>query len=871
MRKTVVFYTFLFLFLPTLVLGEGMVKVIYFVPSDRTVQWAVPQKLDTQIKKVQTLFADQLEANGYDRKTFTLETDDMNMDTLVVHFVQGQYVDSHYHEDTLKKIEDEIKTRFDIETDVYIVVVDVSTERIDGNCGIGRFEGGPVLVPASGECVEDDYGIALIAHELGHAFNLVHDFRSDTYFMSYGFDRTVFSACAASLLNVNPFFNNVGNPTNTSATIEMLTPLTYPANVENWVSRFTVSDSDGIYQVQFEHTDTVHGSTLSDCKKLDNVQTATVEFILPPDMTSVNRLSIWIRVVDQNGYVTTKEFILEATEEVETTDTSEIITYLTLSYNSPDSLVPINSRNEWDSWLGHIWEKTPDGQVSKKPPYYITHPYVDVWENWFYAHAESRFVYDISKKEYTRFECLFYIAHPCSTITKTASMEFIGIADGIEIYNSSVLSGVAEKLKNRHQISFDIPAGTQMLEIHITEALNEGNCDHFVIGNPRLFSIGTETDTITETIDTDRTETYLTLNYHYPDALVPTNIRSEWHGWDAGVWEKTPNGILSKPSKGFMDPALSQQFYDTWDHFFYSHAISKIVYDLSGGNYARFETRFDMPNPCGSIASVELIVFADDVEIYNSGKLVGRDTRNIPISFEIPENTATLTISVTDAGDGNGCDHFIFGNAYLIHREMPESITDGNTDVNKDGVVNVIDLVIVAIRYGEIIVGDQYPNPDVNRDGIVDINDIILVTQDMPAVGSAPSHLGDMDWDQAYRVLPDAVVDEGIAVLDSLFGFTIPTKTLLLPNYPNPFNPETWIPYQLATPSDVYISIYAADGLLLRTLDLGHQQEGIYKHRNKAAHWDGRNQNGEPVSSGVYYYSLTADKFTATRKMFIRK
>jgi hypothetical protein len=98
-----------------------------------------------------------------------------------------------------------------------------------------------------------------------------------------------------------------------------------------------------------------------------------------------------------------------------------------------------------------------------------------------------------------------------------------------------------------------------------------------------------------------------------------------------------------------------------------------------------------------------------------------------------------------------------------------------------------------------------------------------------------------------------------------------PTEIALLPNYPNPFNPETWIPYQLAKPTEVVMSIYAADGRLIRTLELGHQSVGIYESRSRAAYWDGRNEFGEPVASGVYFYTLTAGDFTATRKMLIRK
>ena len=100
---------------------------------------------------------------------------------------------------------------------------------------------------------------------------------------------------------------------------------------------------------------------------------------------------------------------------------------------------------------------------------------------------------------------------------------------------------------------------------------------------------------------------------------------------------------------------------------------------------------------------------------------------------------------------------------------------------------------------------------------------------------------------------------------------TVPTETVLLSNYPNPFNPETWIPYKLAKPAEVNIAIYAADGRLVCTLALGHQSAGVYQSKSRAAYWDGKNELGEPVASGVYFYTLIVEDFTATRKMLIRK
>ena len=99
----------------------------------------------------------------------------------------------------------------------------------------------------------------------------------------------------------------------------------------------------------------------------------------------------------------------------------------------------------------------------------------------------------------------------------------------------------------------------------------------------------------------------------------------------------------------------------------------------------------------------------------------------------------------------------------------------------------------------------------------------------------------------------------------------IPESTTLLPNYPNPFNPETWIPYKLSKSTKVIVTIYAMDGNIIRSIDLGHQQAGYYINRNRAAYWDGKNAVGERVASGVYFCELKTDNTSLLQKMFIMK
>ena len=213
-------------------------------------------------------------------------------------------------------------------------------------------------------------------------------------------------------------------------------------------------------------------------------------------------------------------------------------------------------------------------------------------------------------------------------------------------------------------------------------------------------------------------------------------------------------------------------------------------------------------------------------------------------------------------------------------------------DVNQDGRVSVVDLVLVAKDLG----ADAPANfqTDVNRDGVINVQDLILVAQHIgeTAEPAAPTIIL-IDSNKLTPAIVQAWIKQaqiendgslafrhGIENLQKLLASLIPEKTALLANYPNPFNPETWIPYHLAAPSEVNIAIYAVDGTLIRTLALGHQPAGIYQSRNRAAHWDGKNEVDEPVASGIYFYTLstestrdsvTTENFTASRKMLIVK
>ena len=210
-----------------------------------------------------------------------------------------------------------------------------------------------------------------------------------------------------------------------------------------------------------------------------------------------------------------------------------------------------------------------------------------------------------------------------------------------------------------------------------------------------------------------------------------------------------------------------------------------------------------------------------------------------------------------------------------IHVTVQERLLSG--DVNRDGVVNILDLISVAQQLGERV----SPNSpvDINRDGVVNIFDLTLVAQGIGGAAAPAVATGRVDaatietWIAGARLADDGSIafQQAIANLERLIASMIPRETALLPNYPNPFNPETWIPYQLAVPAEITLTIYDMNGGAVRRLAMGHQPAGVYQNRSRAAYWDGRNGRGESVASGIYFYTLKADEFTATRKMLIRK
>jgi hypothetical protein len=196
-------------------------------------------------------------------------------------------------------------------------------------------------------------------------------------------------------------------------------------------------------------------------------------------------------------------------------------------------------------------------------------------------------------------------------------------------------------------------------------------------------------------------------------------------------------------------------------------------------------------------------------------------------------------------------------------------VVSGRLDVEQ--VANLFHVTVRNTRTNEVatdVVKKGYfaaAFADLNRKNVVQIGDRMEVTVE-PALSETK---GQSDRSSYFTVTAESIRQAFLPIKLKKVG--IPKKSLLLQNYPNPFNPETWIPYQIREPAEVLIRIYDSTGQLVRTLDLGQQAAGFYLGRSRAAYWDGHNDAGEKVASGVYFYQLRTGDFSATRRMLVVK
>ena len=311
--------------------GESRtVRMVYFLPNDRPHRAKVVQDMKDRIREVQTFYSVSMQARDHGDRTFRFETDVEGEP--MVHRVDGQHADNHYLDNTFETVLNEIEQTFDLKRNIYLVVIDISTDVIDRAAGGKAFKngktGGFALV-TSDEMDPWNYH-NVVSHELGHSFGLKHDFRAQAYVMSYGnLPESQISACNAGFLAVHTYFNpNIPTEAGALPTIELVSPLTYSEDAESVAVRLKASDSDGLHQV-FLFTEG-RGTEVKSCRGLAGEREATVTIdyngVIPSqhnwgDFSSLSdpRVhSISAMAVDATGNTSHTEFTLSAIESEST-------------------------------------------------------------------------------------------------------------------------------------------------------------------------------------------------------------------------------------------------------------------------------------------------------------------------------------------------------------------------------------------------------------------------------------------------------------------------------------------------------------------------------------------------------------------------
>lgn len=1007
------------------VLSDPSVRLVYFLPSDRPARPDRIAALRELIKDVQEFYAEQMESHGYGRKTFNIETDANG--TPVVHRINGKFREFHYYTGTSDyKIWEELFEHFDDLGHVYFIAADLSQETFnDGDsCGLGspsfvpsggitpvflftprsgavairhrditqkqEVIGGSLIIPASGDCFEDNSGVRhrlrVTTHELGHAFGLDHDFRegrwnNDTVMGGRGFH---LSSCAAEWLSVSRFFNTHPISANAPGAIKLLSTPTYsPAGIN---LQFEVTDAEGLHRAQLIVPENLENGSwgpyrLFDCKRL-NGKTSTVEFISPElAIDPVDRVTL--QIIDVNGNITWATFLtdiaslLPRPKVVSIPDrnlAAAVRKALGLGANAPVTDQAMQKLTRLDARKSQVKNLTGLEHATRLVELALFHNQIqDVSPLAGLTQLQRLYLQDNRITNITPFAKLTQLRRLHLWGNQIPNISVLGGLTRLEslwlesnqIRDISPLAGLTNltDLKlNGNPIQDKSPLRTlkarnPKLEIDIEIPPLSAVIHLEAAQRPPMYWVDATTGTLHRLVG-DEVEN-LVPNVKNATSLAVDMASGKLY-WTEKTGDRTGRirganldgtnvklvtDLTSVPHSIALDAANGKLYLaNGWGKIqrmdldgsnFQSNLITglnapmHLTLDVAGGKVYWTETaaqsgRIRRANLDGSsvqnvatglTAPLSLSIASGKV-YWASGRRLHRANLdgtnrgsletlpNVPtgIAFDPARNSLYLT-SPSGGIYRRNLDDIIYqsvvtnlaspSNIVLGISAMPPVPTDtpapptepaGDTaaDVNQDKKVNKTDLLLVVTALGESPPAN--PNFDVNADGTVDIADVLLVIEalDDPVAAAAPT-LGEtvtaldpgrlaMQID-ILRSESDGSMKyaHAIAFFQSLLASIRPTETQLLANYPNPFNTETWIPYQLAKASDVKVTIYDGRGVVVRQLVLGYQAPGFYTSRSRAAYWDGRNTLGERVASGIYFYQLQTDNVSPTRKMLILK
>ena len=885
---------------------ERTVRLIYFLPSDTTPQRDINTELDELVKNVKQLYANEMKRHGHGQKTFTIET---NNNEAVVHRVNGRFASTYYRQNTLDKVTAELVEQFDASKNIYLVVIELASESFeDGNsCGTatnihGEIGGGYALIPASGHCVAGNLDIALAAHELGHTFGLAHDFSSDSYIMSYGHHRGVFSACAAEWLSVHPYFTAGSKRADRPTVIEMLKAEAEPPDAIRF--RFKVSDPDGLHQAQLgANTTAVPGAVgqveLLACQSLQGNQTSTFDLVTT-GLTVRGTSQIGLRVMDAFGNYIGENFpIKDFSVTGPKIEGPWLWTIVSTGWRGGAAAAAsgIDYLSEVTNAAVTEIEIATNGAIAGDP---VGN---NVWTPGKIAPIGNNNIAEVARTIGSGIgaidKAVIYGSLKLESPKEQNILMFAGSDDAVKVWLNGELvhDNPIDRAGTDYQDHFPVTlrAGKNVLLVAVYE--NTGEWSGF---------FGFHKDAVYTVIEIEGVSVAAPkipgpkIEGPWLWMIAPTGHRGGAQAAASGIdWlSLTSGGSVTEKQVATNGATVGDMVGNrVWTVGKLSaiggNNINEMVNAIGLGrgdieNHVAYGyVALDSPREQNTL----MYVGSDDaVKVWLNGALVhnnpidrGANDYQDTFPVALKKGTNILLVAVYEFWGGwSGFFGFESNAVYTASITVEDKPTVPMWDVNGDRQTNILDLVLVAQQLGRTASANS--QVDVNGDGTVDILDLVIVAQHLgeSTGAAAPSFLvrdSGLDPEMIQGWIASAYAENdgsvlfqlGIANLQRLLTSLLPKETVLLANYPNPFNPETWIPYQLANACDVEITIYDVKGGVVRRLVLGHQSPGHYTSKERAAYWDGRNGFGERVANGIYFYQLQIDTLSLLRKMVIIK